>query len=462
MIDLSTDEGMREAFREIASWTPDRAAGDLVETVPAPRRAHSRRPLLLAAAVTTLLALVATALLVSRGDHAAVPLAGGTWSEMSATPLLPRRSPYTVWTGTELLVIGGFRTDGTPLGDGAAYSPATNTWRPIAPMPAIEARTQDPALRLTPLVAMVDDEAMVVAPTGSSGFGWTILAYRPATDSWRVVERNEFERQSDDSLVQTEGSAPLDWPSAIEGWQGKLVAAGTTSRDPGAGWAVLDAATGAWSDYRTIPASQDAYGVVGGRVDAFVVDDRYFVALGSGATFGDAGALIDLTTGRASVVPFPGTGDDAGFYWSIDRSGTAVGVALSAASPGALRPVSYRFDAPTGGWETLDAPPPGMGSDQWQPALVDVPGGHVLFGGLDFPGALIGGLDPHPVAAVADDRVTRWSSLPDPPIDPERIDPVLVWTGSEVLVWGGWTLVDNSEVALNDGALYRPSIDRTP
>ena len=41
----------------------------------------------------------------------------------------------TVWTGKDMLIFGGSGTSGASS-DGAAYDPATNTWRKLAPIPA--------------------------------------------------------------------------------------------------------------------------------------------------------------------------------------------------------------------------------------------------------------------------------------------------------------------------------------
>ena len=43
-----------------------------------------------------------------------------------------KRAAYhsAVWTGTRMLVWGGY--GGDPLGDGASYDPGSNTWSPIA------------------------------------------------------------------------------------------------------------------------------------------------------------------------------------------------------------------------------------------------------------------------------------------------------------------------------------------
>ena len=73
------------------------------------------------------------------------PVGTGHWRELPAAPLSPRAYAESVWTGREVLVLGG-ETDPCPpnadcaeasqeLRDGAAYDPATNTWREIPPAP---------------------------------------------------------------------------------------------------------------------------------------------------------------------------------------------------------------------------------------------------------------------------------------------------------------------------------------
>jgi hypothetical protein len=48
------------------------------------------------------------------------------------SPIGPRESFGTVWTGYELIVFGGSRGDGLARPAGAAYNPASDHWRPIA------------------------------------------------------------------------------------------------------------------------------------------------------------------------------------------------------------------------------------------------------------------------------------------------------------------------------------------
>lgn len=79
-------------------------------------------------------------------EDAAGPAAG--WTQLPASPLSPREYATVHWTGTEVLMIGGSDSSPCPpnaqciapttppLGDGAAFDPATRTWRMIAPAPA--------------------------------------------------------------------------------------------------------------------------------------------------------------------------------------------------------------------------------------------------------------------------------------------------------------------------------------
>jgi N-acetylneuraminic acid mutarotase len=58
------------------------------------------------------------------------------WRRLSPTPLLGARIGFVaVWTGSELLVWGGTTLDGSFFDTGVAYTPARDTWRPLADAP---------------------------------------------------------------------------------------------------------------------------------------------------------------------------------------------------------------------------------------------------------------------------------------------------------------------------------------
>jgi hypothetical protein len=98
------------------------------------------------------------------GDGGAYDPAANTWRRLPKSPLSARMSPAHAWSGREFLIWGGFRGSHAP--DGAAYDPTTNRWRslPDAPLtagPAAGAWTNGGFLVVTgaPSAALYDPEA---------------------------------------------------------------------------------------------------------------------------------------------------------------------------------------------------------------------------------------------------------------------------------------------------------------
>jgi hypothetical protein len=118
------------------------------------------------------------------------PVAAGGWQAVPDGPLSPRESALGLWTGSEVLVLGGsdsdpcppnascVATNDPPLADGAAYDPAARTWRRIARAPAgFEFATG----------AVVRGRAYVLGDNaeGRRGPARVFLRYRIAVDRWR-------------------------------------------------------------------------------------------------------------------------------------------------------------------------------------------------------------------------------------------------------------------------------------
>jgi hypothetical protein len=112
--------------------------------------------------------------------------ATGTWRITAPAPIDGRMRPAAVWTGTEMIVWGG-DPFGDGFADGAAYNPTTDTWRrlPDAPLGPTGA----------PVAVWTGDEVVIFgayhvgdAPTNDRRFGDTAAAaYNPATDEWRPL-----------------------------------------------------------------------------------------------------------------------------------------------------------------------------------------------------------------------------------------------------------------------------------
>lgn len=111
--------------------------------------------------------------------------AADAWRELPEPPVERRQQAGSVWTGSEWIVWGGTAGD-RELADGAAFDPATNTWRTIAASPLSARRVR---AVWTGSEMIVDAGSRGGAPI--SGDGELALAdgaaYDPATDSWRAI-----------------------------------------------------------------------------------------------------------------------------------------------------------------------------------------------------------------------------------------------------------------------------------
>lgn len=199
-----------------------------------------------------------------------------SWRSLPPAPIRAR-APLFVWTGQELIVWGS--TDRTnfsggerpPPRDGAAYSPATNTWRQIA-MPPIEL-TDATAVWTGPKLILF--EAMLDA----YGFADTEtaigVAYHPSTDTWRRLP---------DSTLSPQASTAA--------WNGRELIAVDTNHHS----AAYDPVVNTW---RPLP---DAAGVASGNcVPQSASINRYVVGVICGAT-----VVFDPADGAWHDVSQPG------------------------------------------------------------------------------------------------------------------------------------------------------------
>lgn len=121
---------------------------------------------------------------VTAADPVAFDPVARTFRSLAHVPIAPRSRAASVWTGTEWIVWGG--TDGADqFADGAAYDPATDTWRVLAESPL--------SARRAPGVWTGTELLVATGASGgdSTGNGEMALsdgaAYDPATDTWRPI-----------------------------------------------------------------------------------------------------------------------------------------------------------------------------------------------------------------------------------------------------------------------------------
>jgi hypothetical protein len=116
--------------------------------------------------------------------------ATGTWRVTAPAPIDGRMWPAAVWTGTEMIVWGG-DPFGPGYADGAAYNPVTDTWRRLPDAP-LGAGREPVAVWTGEEVVMLGASHVADAVTTDRGIGDTagdtaVAAYNPATDEWRPL-----------------------------------------------------------------------------------------------------------------------------------------------------------------------------------------------------------------------------------------------------------------------------------
>ena len=116
-------------------------------------------------------------------DGAAFDPLTGSWRVLARAPIKARLSPVAAWTGKEMIVWGG-TIGSTAVGDGAAYNPATDSWRTIADSPLEPAVDSGSVWTGTEMLIVggVSPDAERGQVRSRSG-----AAYSPATDSWRSI-----------------------------------------------------------------------------------------------------------------------------------------------------------------------------------------------------------------------------------------------------------------------------------
>lgn len=141
---------------------------------------------------------------------AAYDPAANAWTTLATSPLAARGAASGVWTGDELIVWGGWHWDVAEeeirtVAEGAAYDPATDTWRRLPPAPL--------SPRFGHSVVWTGSEMIVWGGTTSEANDAVVAdgaAYDPATDAWRVLPASPLEARYDHTAVWT-GRAMLVW-----------------------------------------------------------------------------------------------------------------------------------------------------------------------------------------------------------------------------------------------------------
>jgi N-acetylneuraminic acid mutarotase len=343
------------------------------------------------------------------------------WDNQSLTDLPDSRVSHTaVWTGTEMIVWGGINGD-PDTRSGARYDPATDTWSPTSTTNAPGGRTGHTAV-------WTGSEMIVWGGCGVGDFCYlnTGGRYNPVTDTWSSISTtNSPEGRYLHTAVWT-GSEMIVWG----GWLGGTPAIANTGGR-------YNPATDTWSPTSLVNApparTQHAAVWTGARMIVFG---------GNGAGgFLNTGGRYDPATDAwqsTSTVQAP----PASISFTAVWAGTRMIVWGGTTGP-AYRSSGGRYDPIADTWTpTTKANCPEARSNHtavWTGTEM------VVWGGMGSGGYLNTG-------GRYDPATDAWTPTAVTNAPATRADHTAVWTGTMMIVWGG-----HGPVSLNAGGRYDPA-----
>lgn len=388
------------------------------------------------------------------------------------------RSNFAVaWTGSHAVVWGG-RRGSTDLQTGALYDPATDTWTAMS-------TTGAPPARPAPHAVWTGAQLLVFGGSSASATGGR---YDPASDRWRPMTSVDAPAVSDRAVVVWSGEEVLVQGGGFSSSQASTMAAR------------YHPITDTWTNIEGAPSRNQHAGVWTGRelivrggcqatssgcsftTRGFRWDpgsDEWTEISNSNTPIGDVRTTC-VWTGKDMVV-FGGNGlnlqptNDGGLYdpradsWTrmdviqrpvvrTEHVGVWAGTELIVWG-GGLGPSAFpnatnagaRFDLVTGLWTPMsgtDAPASRMrGVGVWTGTQLLVWGGHSSTTLHDSGGRYTLGTDSW--------AGTSFANAPE-----ARRRATGVWTGTQMLVWGGEnTTASSGGTRLQTGGRYNPSSD---
>jgi N-acetylneuraminic acid mutarotase len=342
-----------------------------------------------------------------------------SWQTMpTANAPAGRTFPNLVWSGTEMIVWGGWAGD--PAG-GGRYDPASDTWSAVSATGAPTGAHSTAVWAGSKMIAWGGCTGSPFCDTPVAGGA----AYDPAGDSWTAVSAtNAPEPRFDHEAVWT-GQEMILWG----GYNGSSYLNSGGRYNP---------ATDSWTATSTAGAPT-------GRAHHAMLwaDNLVLVWGGSGlSNMRSGGRYNPISDGWSAI----NTEDPDSFrtshmaVWTgaemVVWGGVGDGTANSGLSSG------RRYDPATNNWApiaTAGAPP-----GSWDAAIVWSGLEVIVFGGQS--GTLV-----RDTGGLYNPATNSWTAMTT---HLGHTDGAYVWTGSEMLVWGG---IDTNGSFTNAGARFNPA-----
>lgn len=356
------------------------------------------------------------------------------WQAVPASPLSPRTGALGLWSGSEVLLIGGSNAapcppsascvppDVPPLADGAAFDPQTRTWRRIADSPVPFEWAQAVVIRATAYLWIPGSPGR---PNAESAF----LAYRLRQDRWKELPLPAGDSDHFAGIVQAGDSVVAYAGTDEQGEQPDLI---------------FNPATGSWGELPPDPLSPSFDRSMAWSGQELLLFDHELVPNpGSEKPSLTRAAALDLESG--SWRRLPDSEILASGPWVID-DGRLINPMLGGADGGDTNnwgrtyPYGGILDPASGRWSALPNPPDGE----------EVFGGGVLTESLGHYFGYRGW--------IFDAATDSWIQVP--PLDTNGLvtEMTVVSAGADLLVFGGarWKAQSFDATLLDDAWIWSP------
>ena len=357
-----------------------------------------------------------------------------TWQAVFTTDAPIGRSYHsTVWTGSEMIIWGG---QNTPyLDDGSRYRPYSDSWQPITFSNAPSARTDHSVL-------WTGSEMIVWGGRIYENSGYTYLntgaRYNPLNDSWQTITNNQ---------------APEGRYNHTGVWTGnEMVIWGGKGSDYFNSGGRYNPNNNSWSPTNSIgaPSARRSHTAIWSGSEMMVWGG--YVYDGSSTYFND-GSRYDPINDDWQVINSensPSARDDHSVIWTGDEmiiwGGGPGGAGNMLMTGGKYNPINDNWNATS----TSNAPSARLNhSAIWTDSDMIVWGGYYSDGYQDY----------YKTGGVYNPVSNQWqaTSLENSPR--ERQGHSAVWTGKQMIIWGGIPGSSGSSSTNTMGTYYPYDID---
>jgi N-acetylneuraminic acid mutarotase len=351
-----------------------------------------------------------------------------SWIATSTTdPPAARQAHTAVWTNSEMIIWGGVDTNSNYLNNGARYNPMSNSWTATS-------TSNTPAARSGHTAVWTGSDMIIWG--GFDGASWnTGGKYNPGTDIWTAT---------------TMTNVPSGRVSHTAVWTGDemIVWGGQDASDDLNTGGRYNPTTDSWTMTSTDNTPMRRY-----RHTAIWTGSEMIIWGGRTRNFSDfysldTGGRYDPSTDTWTATSIADAPSGRSYH-------TAVWTGNEMIVWGGFAPVSFfntggRYNPTTNSWTTTNITNAPIG--RWFHTAVWTGNRMVVWGGSYDDGSNTLYLNS---GGMYDPSADTWVPTSSTNVPTSRDEHVAVWTGDEMIVWGGY-FYDGSDHYLNTGGRFDP------